>query len=129
MFSDWFYVEVVVESGGTSPLEPDYEERAIYVVEGEVAIAGGSFEAPRLLIFRPGDRITSAGKEACAPHVSRRLSFAGTMLHLVEFRLLTPRKNRTGEARLEVRPVRSGPRRNRVHSSPGELAWDKTRPN
>jgi redox-sensitive bicupin YhaK (pirin superfamily) len=31
---------------------------AIYVVQGEVEIAGENFEAPRLLIFRPGDRIT-----------------------------------------------------------------------
>ena len=36
----------------------DQEERAIYVVEGEVEIAGERFEGPRLLIFRPGDRIT-----------------------------------------------------------------------
>ena len=37
---------------------PDHEERAIYVVDGEVEIAGERYEAPRLLIFRPGDRIT-----------------------------------------------------------------------
>ena len=40
------------------PLDPDQEERAIYVVEGEVEIAGERYEGPRLLIFRPGDRIT-----------------------------------------------------------------------
>ena len=28
------------------------------MVEGEVEIAGDKFEGPRLLIFRPGDRIT-----------------------------------------------------------------------
>ena len=58
MFSEWFYAEVVLEPGRTAPLDPDHEERAIYLVEGEVEIAGESFEAPRLLIFRPGDRIT-----------------------------------------------------------------------
>ena len=31
-------------------------------MEGEVEIAGDSFEGPRLLIFRPGDRITVAAK-------------------------------------------------------------------
>ena len=62
MFSEWFYAEVVLEPGRTVPLDPDYEERAIYVVEGEVAITGESFEAPRLLIFRPGDRITVRAK-------------------------------------------------------------------
>jgi redox-sensitive bicupin YhaK (pirin superfamily) len=58
MHSDWFYGEVVLDEGATAPLDPDYEERAIYVAEGEIEIAGDRFEAPRLLIFRPGDRIT-----------------------------------------------------------------------
>jgi redox-sensitive bicupin YhaK (pirin superfamily) len=56
MFSDWFYAEVILEPGTGAPLDPHYEERAIYVVQGEIEIAGESFEAPRLLIFRPGDR-------------------------------------------------------------------------
>ena len=58
MLSDWLYAEVVLEAGSAAPLDPDQEERAIYVVEGEVEIAGERFEGPRLLIFRPGDRIT-----------------------------------------------------------------------
>ena len=37
---------------------PDHEERAIYLVDGEVEIANERHEGPRLLIFRPGDRIT-----------------------------------------------------------------------
>ena len=40
------------------PLDPDHEERAIYLVDGEVEIANERYEGPRLLIFRPGDRIT-----------------------------------------------------------------------
>jgi len=55
--TDWLYAEVVLEAGARAPLDPDQEERAIYVVEGEVEIAGDTFEGPRLLIFRPGDRI------------------------------------------------------------------------
>ncbi|MBY0533276.1 MAG: pirin family protein [Xanthobacteraceae bacterium] len=57
MHSEWFYGEVVLDEGASAPLDPDYEERAIYVAEGEVEISGDRFEAPRLLIFRPGDRI------------------------------------------------------------------------
>jgi redox-sensitive bicupin YhaK (pirin superfamily) len=56
--SPWFYVEVKIAAGHAAPLDNDYEERAIYVVDGEVEIAGDLFEGPRLLIFRPGDRIT-----------------------------------------------------------------------
>jgi redox-sensitive bicupin YhaK (pirin superfamily) len=58
MLSDWLYAEVLLEAGSRAPLDPDHEERAIYVVDGEVEIAGDRFEGPRLLIFRPGDRIT-----------------------------------------------------------------------
>ena len=58
MVSDWFYVEVALDAGMSAPLDADHEERAIYLVDGEVEIAGDKFTAPRLLIFRPGDRIT-----------------------------------------------------------------------
>ena len=57
MLSEWLYAELVIEPGASAPLDPDQEERAIYVVEGEVEIAGETFEGPRLMIFRPGDRI------------------------------------------------------------------------
>lgn len=55
--SDWFYAEVLLEDGTIAPLDADHEERAIYVVEGEIDIAGACFDSPRLLIFRPGDPI------------------------------------------------------------------------
>ncbi len=58
MLSEWLYAEVVLAPGASAPLDPDQEERAIYVAEGEVDITGETFEGPRLLIFRPGDRIT-----------------------------------------------------------------------
>lgn len=58
MVSEWFYVEVTLQAGASAPLDADHEERAIYLVDGEVEIAGDRFEAPRLLIFRPGDKIT-----------------------------------------------------------------------
>ena len=37
---------------------PTTEERALYVVDGEIDIAGDTFAPGRLLIFRPGDAIT-----------------------------------------------------------------------
>jgi len=58
MVSEWFYAEVLLDAGANAPLDPDHEERAIYVAEGEVDIAGDKFAAPQLLVFRPGDRIT-----------------------------------------------------------------------
>jgi redox-sensitive bicupin YhaK (pirin superfamily) len=58
MVSPWFYTEVTAVAGVSVPLDADHEERAIYLVDGEVEIAGERYESPRLLIFRPGDRIT-----------------------------------------------------------------------
>jgi len=60
--SEWLYAEVVLDDGASAPLDADHEERAIYVVDGTVEIAGDTFEGPRLLIFRPGDRITVTAK-------------------------------------------------------------------
>ncbi|MGO9005144.1 MAG: pirin family protein [Beijerinckiaceae bacterium] len=45
--SDWFYVEVSLAADAAAPLDPEYEERAIYIVDGEVEIAGERFEGPR----------------------------------------------------------------------------------
>src|SRR3954453_16226939 len=58
MVSPWFYVEVSLDEGSTVPLDPVHEERAIYLVDGEIEIAGDRYAGPRLLIFRPGDHIT-----------------------------------------------------------------------
>jgi hypothetical protein len=53
-----FYAEAVLAPGAVLPLDPDYDERAIYIVAGEIDIAGQTFRAGRLLVFRPGDRIS-----------------------------------------------------------------------
>jgi len=57
--SDWLYAEVRLDAGASAPVDPDLEERAIYVVDGAIRIAGEAFEGLVLLIFRPGDRITT----------------------------------------------------------------------
>ena len=53
-----FYAEAVLAPGTTLPLDPDYEERAVFVVSGEIDIAGETFPAGSLLVFKPGDRIS-----------------------------------------------------------------------
>jgi redox-sensitive bicupin YhaK (pirin superfamily) len=65
MVSPWFYVEVTATAGTTLPLDPDHEERAIYLVDGEIDIAGDHHTGPCLLIFRPGDRITVRALTDC----------------------------------------------------------------
>jgi redox-sensitive bicupin YhaK (pirin superfamily) len=53
-----FYAEAVLAPGAILPLDPDYDERAIYVASGRIDIAGQPFDAGQLLVFRPGDRIS-----------------------------------------------------------------------
>ncbi len=53
-----FYAEAVLAPGAVLPLDADYEERAVYTVSGEIDIAGQTFGPGRLLVFRPGDRIS-----------------------------------------------------------------------
>ncbi len=53
-----FYAEAVLAPGAILPLDDDYEERAVYIVSGEIDVAGDVFGPGRLLVFRPGDRIS-----------------------------------------------------------------------
>jgi redox-sensitive bicupin YhaK (pirin superfamily) len=55
---DTLMADVTLAAGASLPLDPDAEERAVYVVSGEIEVAGDRFEAAKLLVFRPGDRIT-----------------------------------------------------------------------
>ena len=55
---DVFYAEAVLAPGAILPLDPTHDERAVYVTSGEIDIMGDVFGAGRLLVFRPGDRIS-----------------------------------------------------------------------
>jgi redox-sensitive bicupin YhaK (pirin superfamily) len=60
MFSETFYADVKLEPGSRLPMPDDHEDRGIYIVEGSVSVAGQTFEASQMMVFRPGDRITVA---------------------------------------------------------------------
>jgi redox-sensitive bicupin YhaK (pirin superfamily) len=53
-----FYAEAVLAPGAVLPLDAEYDERAVYVVSGEIDIAGDTFGPGQLLVFKPGDRIS-----------------------------------------------------------------------
>jgi redox-sensitive bicupin YhaK (pirin superfamily) len=56
-FSSLFYVDAVLEPGASLALGVEYEERAIYLLEGTVEIGGQLFEPGRLLVFSSSDEI------------------------------------------------------------------------
>jgi redox-sensitive bicupin YhaK (pirin superfamily) len=57
-FSDMFYADVRLDPGASIPLPAVHEERAIYIADGAVDVAGDLFGAGQMLVFRPGDEIT-----------------------------------------------------------------------
>ncbi|MCT8160290.1 pirin family protein [Pseudoruegeria sp. SHC-113] len=56
--SEMFYADAVLAAGASIPLPDDHEDRGVYVLEGEVEVAGARYAAGRMMIFRPGDRIS-----------------------------------------------------------------------
>ena len=59
------FADVHLKAGSAIPLDAGHEERAIYVIDGMIDIAGDKFEAGKLLVFRPGDQVSvSAASDA-----------------------------------------------------------------
>ena len=55
--SEMFYADALLEAGAKLPMPDDHEDRGVYVVSGSVTVAGETFEAGRMMVFRPGDRV------------------------------------------------------------------------
>jgi redox-sensitive bicupin YhaK (pirin superfamily) len=63
-YSALFYADVKLAAGARLPLPVEHEERAIYVLQGSVEIAGQVHGPNQLLVFRAGDAITIAAHTA-----------------------------------------------------------------
>lgn len=63
VFTDTLYADISLQPGSKFPFGAAHEERAVYVLSGEVVIAGDRFAPDQLLVFRPGDAITLEGGE------------------------------------------------------------------
>jgi hypothetical protein len=66
MQSETFYVDVLLEPGAHFPLPDNHEDRGLYVTEGSIEIAGDVFESGRMMVFRPGDKISVRAGETGA---------------------------------------------------------------
>ena len=59
------FADVRLATGATLPIDASHEERALYVIDGTIDIAGDKFEPGRLLVFKPGDKVSvTAASEA-----------------------------------------------------------------
>ena len=77
MLSDSFYLDVQLAPGASFPLPDDHEVRGIYVSQGEIEIAGDVFAAGRMMVFRPGDRVSAKA----GPHGARLMLLGGATMN------------------------------------------------
>lgn len=104
-FTDTLYVDLRLEAGRSFPFPADHEERAAYILAGELLVAGDRFAADQLLVFRPGDEITlNAG-----PHGCHLMLFGGAALdskRYIWWNFVSSSKERIEQAKEEWRTGR-----------------------
>lgn len=77
MHSETFYLDVTLEAGATFPLPDNHEDRGLYITQGSIEVAGDRFEEGRMMVFRPGDKISvKAG-----PMGARLMALGGATLN------------------------------------------------
>jgi len=54
---DTLFAEIRLKAGTSMPLDAVHEERAVYVIAGEIDVGGDQYGPEKLLVLRPGDRI------------------------------------------------------------------------
>ncbi|MDO5620054.1 MAG: pirin family protein [Paracoccus sp. (in: a-proteobacteria)] len=107
LYSETFYLDVVLQAGARFPLPDDHEDRGIYVTEGSVTITGQTFEAGRMMVFRPGDKITVAA----GPQGARLMALGGATLNgprYVWWNFVASSRERIEAAREEWRAAKWG---------------------
>jgi redox-sensitive bicupin YhaK (pirin superfamily) len=55
--SETVFADATLRAGAVLPVDAHYEERSVYVVDGEIEIAGDRFGLGQLLVLRPGDPV------------------------------------------------------------------------
>ncbi|RGP37815.1 pirin family protein [Pseudotabrizicola alkalilacus] len=53
-----FYADARLAPGAAIPLPDNHEDRGVYILSGEVSVGGQTFETGRMLVFRPGDKVS-----------------------------------------------------------------------
>jgi redox-sensitive bicupin YhaK (pirin superfamily) len=108
--SAMFYADVSLSAGAAVPLDPDYEERGIYTVSGELDISGEA------ACVSAGRSHHHHGQEQSPLSDAGRRAHGWAAPYLVEFRFLAQGTHRTGKGRLAACALRQRARRPRVHS-------------
>jgi redox-sensitive bicupin YhaK (pirin superfamily) len=104
--SETVFADATLSAGGALPLDAGHEERAIYVVDGEIDIGGDRFGRERLLVFRPGDAITV--KAATGAHLMILGGGAMDGPRHIWWNFVSSRKERIEQAKAEWAAGRFG---------------------
>ncbi|WP_420408566.1 pirin family protein [Hoeflea sp.] len=103
--SGTLYVDLRLEGSASAPFDAEWEERALYLLEGEIEIAEDRFGPDQLLIFRPGDAITVKAGRAGA----RMMLFGGDSIpgkRHIWWNFVSSSKERIEQAKAEWRSGR-----------------------
>lgn len=102
--TETLYVDIRLEPGARLPIPADAEERAIYVLQGNLVIAGDRFPSDRLIVFKPGAEIVI--EAASAVHL---MLFGGASLgskRYIWWNFVSSSKERIEQAKEEWRTGR-----------------------
>jgi redox-sensitive bicupin YhaK (pirin superfamily) len=58
MQSETFYLDVQLAPGAAFPLPDNHEDRGVYVIQGQVDVAGQTYSSGQMMVFRPGDSMS-----------------------------------------------------------------------
>ena len=99
-----FYADATLQPGAVLPLPDDHEERGAYIVQGSIDVAGTTFEAGHMLLFRRGDRLAlHAG-----PNGARLLLLGGAVMDSprhIFWNLVSSSRERIEQARQTGKPA------------------------
>lgn len=104
-YSEMFYADAQLEAGAALPFDAEHEERGLYLVSGEIDVAGETFERGRLLVFRPGDQITV---KAVTPARFMLLGGADLGARHIWWNFVSSRKERIEQAKQDWKAGRFG---------------------
>jgi len=107
VFSPIFYADVSLEPGTRFSLDDEHAERAAYIVEGSVSIAGTDYAAGRLLVFPTGGTVVLS-----APAATRLMVLGGATMdgpRHIWWNFVSSSKERLEQAKAEWRAQRFAP--------------------
>jgi redox-sensitive bicupin YhaK (pirin superfamily) len=104
-YSDIVYADARLDTGAALPLDAEHEERGLYLVSGEIDIAGDTLQPGRLVVFRPGHRLTV---KAHTPARCMLLGGAAVGERHIWWNFVSSRKERIEQAKEDWKAGRFG---------------------